>query len=97
LLTQLYGGLLQEAPWQAFLQSLAAHIDAENAILILLAPESEVPRSPTRVFRPSASRLTKTSAWATPSASLTRTSSTASRSSETLPPGPSRPLKKLGR
>lgn len=52
MLAQLYGGLLQEAPWQAFLQSLAAHIDAENAILILLAPESEVPPAMTATGDP---------------------------------------------
>jgi DNA-binding CsgD family transcriptional regulator len=56
LVGELYGGLLNEAPWDGFLQALAAHIDADNAILILLAPESQIPPAMTATGDPLGAR-----------------------------------------
>ena len=43
LLEALYGGLLQQAPWEPFLRALAAWLDATYATLILTAPGMTTP------------------------------------------------------
>lgn len=43
LLAALYGGLLEPAPWEAFLRAFAAWLDATYATLILTAPGMTMP------------------------------------------------------